>query len=335
MRPTFDGLETGRGCHCLPKVPRRTFCPRHPAIEPGATWGVGHGTGNGHSTRGGSGRRIPGPVHEPNNWTSANRPGDRRGGSSHPNSSASCSPSVIGGRSRFSVPVGPDQALRVVVRCSVLGWTRRATLRRSRSAWMTRAALTRSGSWLTVPATQVDVGRLEGRDLAQGVVVELAERDDRGLGHLERGRRRAPEVADSIADEGAGRCRRAQRLAPDDVGMLRWLPAQGRPARRVADGLVAWLVDAAHVDTTRHRARGLGWRGPTVAPHDAGFERGVVGPRSPAVARSAAIASQRRVGIVDLGHPACRQARGGGVVAREVRVIRPGETAPGRLDLGR
>ncbi len=35
--------------------------------------------------RGRFGREIPDPDHEPSNWTSANGPGDRRGGSSHPN----------------------------------------------------------------------------------------------------------------------------------------------------------------------------------------------------------------------------------------------------------
>ena len=88
-------LADGRG------VPFRL---RRPAIEPGDTWGVGHGTGNGHSCRGGSGREIPDPDHEPSNWTSANRPGGPSGRQRlslelHPRHR---SPSGIGGRSRVS-----------------------------------------------------------------------------------------------------------------------------------------------------------------------------------------------------------------------------------------
>ncbi len=86
--------------------------------------------------------RIPGPAHEPSNWSSANRPGDRRGGSNHRLSSASWSPSGIGGRSRIFRAIAQAE----LVRRSVVGWERRRTRRRSRSAWMTRAALTRSGS---------------------------------------------------------------------------------------------------------------------------------------------------------------------------------------------
>src|SRR3954452_9500784 len=89
----------------------------------------------------------PVPSHEPSNWSSANRPGDRRGGSAHLHSSASWSPSDIGGRSRVL------QALREGF-LLLTGCARRTPPRRSRSRWTTRAAFTRSGSWFTVPATQ-------------------------------------------------------------------------------------------------------------------------------------------------------------------------------------
>src|SRR4029079_10238178 len=90
------------GAIALAEWPAVLFDLRHPAIVSGDTWGVGHGTGNGHPPGGGSGREIPDLAHEPSNWSSANRPDDRRGGSSHRNSSASRSPSGIGGRSRVS-----------------------------------------------------------------------------------------------------------------------------------------------------------------------------------------------------------------------------------------
>ena len=77
----------------------------------------------------------------------------------------------------------------------------------------------------------VDVRRLEGRDLAERVVVELAERDDRGLGLVERRRRRPAEMAQPVADERAGGRGRARRLAADGIVAQRRLPGQGRPSR--------------------------------------------------------------------------------------------------------
>ena len=69
VRPTIDPGPSGTRVP-LPRRRARAvmFCLRRPAIEPGNTWGVGHGTGNGRSTRGGSRRAIPDPDHEPNNW---------------------------------------------------------------------------------------------------------------------------------------------------------------------------------------------------------------------------------------------------------------------------
>ena len=45
------------------------------------------------------------------------------------------------------------------------------------------------------------------------------------------------------------------------------------------------------------------------------------------------VAGELGVGVVDLGHPLGRQARGRRIVAGQVRVMGPGEPAPGRLDL--
>src|SRR6476659_4544706 len=83
MRPTFDGSDWDKGAiadlddpgvhfwHATPRsnreIPRASVTELETVIR----------------SRGGSGREIPGPVHEPSNWSSANRPGDRRGGSAY------------------------------------------------------------------------------------------------------------------------------------------------------------------------------------------------------------------------------------------------------------
>ena len=66
-RPTIDAPDRDEGAIALATGSGVTFCLRRPAIEPGNTWGVGHGTGTVvGSRRFESG--IPGPVHEPSNW---------------------------------------------------------------------------------------------------------------------------------------------------------------------------------------------------------------------------------------------------------------------------
>ena len=72
---------------------------------------------------------------------------------------------------------------------------------------MTRAAATRSGSWLTVPATQSMYDGSKAAICAERVVVELAERDDRRLGLGERRRRATAEMTQPVADERSGRRR--------------------------------------------------------------------------------------------------------------------------------
>ena len=186
------------------------------------------------------------------------------------------------------------------------------------------------------PGHPVDVRRLECRDLAERVVMELAERDHRGLRVVERWCRRSPEVAHPVTDQRPRRCRRARRLAPNRVIAERWLTRQGRAPCPVADGLVARSVRAAGVDPTGHRARGLWWRRATPPSWSLGLERGTVG----AVAGRRRptrrwLAGERRVGVVDLGHPARGRARRRRIVAGEIRVIGPCESPPGGLDLRR
>src|SRR4051794_15936209 len=208
----------------------------------------------------------PVPRHEPSNWSSANRPGDRRGGSAHPHSSASWSPSDIGGRSRVSgaargVPVThrvcpPDDAAAIEI-----------ALDDTSRVHEVRVMVDR-------PRHPVDVGRLERRDLAERVVVELAERHHRRLGHFERRCRCTAEVAEPVALERPCRRRRAEGLAPHDARPLRRLTTEGCPAGAVARGLVAWLIDAAHVHATRDGARRFRRRRTSASPLLARVKRG-------------------------------------------------------------
>src|SRR5215208_6539570 len=173
MRPTFDCPETGRGCHCPSERTRLGFLLRHPAIHSGATWGVGHGTGNGHPLRGGSGRETPDPVHEPSNWSSANRPDDRRGGRTYRTSSASWSPSGIGGRSRISwkrpaISGAARGGLAVTGRMRTTNDSPPVELGLDDPRCADEVRIVVDG-----PGDPVDVRRLEGGDLAERVIVEL------------------------------------------------------------------------------------------------------------------------------------------------------------------
>src|SRR6266576_5854895 len=159
------------------------------------------------------------------------------------------------------------------------------------------------------------------------MVVELAERHDRGLGRLEGRGRGTPEVPHAVPDERAGRCRGPQRLPTDYVGGLRWLAGQRRPPGAVADGLVARLVDPAHVDATGHRAGGFRWRRATPTPDDTRFEWGLVGA-APTATCPIRATGERGIGVVDLGHPPGRHARCGRIVAGQVGMVGPREAAP-------
>ncbi len=254
VRPTIVAGKRDEGAIAPHAGSGRTFWARHPAIEPGGPWGVGHGNGDGLSFRGGSGRSIPDPDHEPSNWSSANRPGDRRGGSSHRIHPRHGRPPVSGGDLAFPA----SQA--VLPRRSGVACARRIIPRRSRSAWTTRAARDQVRVVVDGAGHPVDVRRLEGRDLAERVVVELAERHDERLG-LSQGRRRPPaEAADPVADGGpVGVDARSGSRPTMLVGFGGW-PRSGVRAGAIADRLVARLVDAAHVDAAGHRAGRLRWR---------------------------------------------------------------------------
>ena len=344
LRPTIARFETGRGCHCPPSGRVRLFPASRPAIFTG-TPGVSvtePDTDDSFLWR--RNERISRLVHEPSNRTSAIRPGDRRGGSAHHSI-------FIQRHDR------PPIHRRAIARPGPGGIPARVR-RPGRSGQAAPALEARVGASSDVPAVQiglddacrrdevgivvdraghpVDVRRLEGRDLAQGVVVELAERDDRGFRLLERRRRRTAEVAEAAADERAGRRRGPRRLATDGVVAKGRLAGQGRPPGTVADGLVSSSIGVARVDARRDRPSRLrGWR-TTAAALAPGFERSTVRrlPRS-GLAPPPRDPGQRGIGVVDLGHPSRRRARCGGIVAGQVGMVGPGEAAPGRLDLRR
>jgi hypothetical protein len=114
-------------------------------------------------------------------------------------------------------------------------------------------------------------------------------------------------------------------------------------ARRRMEGLVAGPDVAGRVNSPGHRSGRFGLRRtaplrragatPGVAGRT-GIGRSDIGPR-PAPAEPPAVPGQRRVRVVDLGHPLGRDPRRCRVVSGEVRVMRPGEAPPCGLDLGR
>ena len=103
----------------------------------------------------------------------------------------------------------------------------------------------------------------------------------------------------------------------------------------VAGRLVARPIGAAHVHSAGDRPGGLGGGGPPRRdwrPGSKGASSARVPARPPPFRDEARVSG---IGVVDLGHPPGRRARGGRIVARQVRVVGPRETPPGRLDLRR
>ena len=204
---------------------------------------------------------------------------------------------------------------------------------------MTRAAATRSGivadrarrpSRCTTARTPRSAPSVWSWNLPNGMTVASAS--------LERRRGRPPEVAEPVAVERSGRRRRARRLAARrDRSRSGGWPRQRRPAGAVADGLVARPERPARVDPAGDRPGRLrgaaGRRAGAATPASNGVPSRR--PRPSAPSRRSGVPGQRRVGVVDLGHPAGRDARRRRIVAGQVRVVGPGEPPPGGLDLGR
>ena len=234
------------------------------------------------------GRGIPDPAHEPSNWSSANRPGGPSGrqrsslGSIHQRQGR---PPVSGGDRRVSGD-RPRRRSGGVGRRSrrPASGGRAATdpAARSRSAWMTRAALDQVRVVVDGPGHPVDVRRLEGRDLAERVVVELAERDDRGLG-VARGT--APAAAGNGA---AGRGRAGRSASMRAAARRRHGPARsgGWPRQRWSGPAplpTAWLRgrNVSLVSTRPVTGRvGFGARRAAARRATTGLERRAVRRRS-------------------------------------------------------
>ena len=216
---------------------RVPFLSRRPAIKPGDTWGVGHGTSDGQSTSrltrvDGSWIWITSRVtgHRPTGLVDC-RDGSAyhefisvlialryRGAIARLRGSRGPRPTVASGRATAPLSAranAPGDAAPIEVR-----------LDHPRRRDQVRVVADRAGH-------PVDVGGLEGRDLAERVAVELAELDDRRLGLVER---RAPAAGGS-GEAGRERAvrsawtRAAARGAPD-----RCATAAGRA------GSCAWLA---------------------------------------------------------------------------------------------
>lgn len=185
----------------------------------------------------------------------------------------------------------------------------------------------------------VDVRRLKRRNLAEGVVVELAERDDRGSGDLERWGRRSPECAEPVANEGTRWRRCPRRLRAGWIVAQWWLSGERRPAPPVSDGLIADAERTAGIDAPGDRASRLWGRRSTTTSRAIWRERDFVCAARSVRATVPTLAirapGQCRVGVVDLGHAARCGARCRWVIAGQVRMVGPGKTPPGSLDLGR
>jgi hypothetical protein len=270
------------------------FYLRHPAIEPGETWGVGHGTGNGIA-RGGSGDRS---------------------------------------RIRFTSRVtGLRPTGLVTVGAAALIWLHQRTCRPPVSegdlAFSGRSSAT-LGRWVSPtedptqveirlddpgradqirivtdrPGQPVDVRRFESGDLAQGVVVEFSERHRRCRRLRERRSRWPSEPAEAAANERTGRGRRPGRLPSDHVGSPRWLPSQRR--RRTAAGyrLIPDAECLGRIDPSGHGPSRLRLRGTTLTPRDVGLEWSAAPLASGPIVGSGSPPRQRGIRVVDLGHPA-------------------------------
>ena len=155
VRPTIERSGPGRGCHCDHADGARTVPLTPTRDQTGGHLGCrSRNQGRTIGLEADSSRRISDLDHEPSNWTFDHQAWVTVGTAAligiHQRQDR---PPVSEGDRAFPADRRRcDQAERP--RRSTLTWARRATPRTSRSAWITRAASTRSGSWLTVLATQ-------------------------------------------------------------------------------------------------------------------------------------------------------------------------------------
>ena len=208
-RPSTPG-ELGQGCHC--PLPRSVVmsCIRRPAIAPGQHPGASV-TELDRDIRSRKVRSLDlGPAHEPNNrffgqqaWWSVGTAAlidlfsfsgqnalRYRGAFSRPPPGSGGAARAFRGRAR---PTEDATAVKVAA---------------DHPCGCREIRVARDGA-----SQPVDVRRLEGRDLAERVAVELPEFDRVGGRAVERGWRRPPEVADPALHRRPGRRRRSRRLA--------------------------------------------------------------------------------------------------------------------------
>ena len=338
MRPDHRPAWTGQGCHCAHPGEARTVLLTPTRDRTGRYLGCRSRNQEWTSVpEAHTGMRTPDLDHEPSNWTSASRPGDRRGGSTHrfwihpphdrpPNRGAIMHFEPLFGSGR------PPPRRSWGIRSTGDPTAIEIGLDDARRSHKVGIVVDRSGD-------PVDVRRLKRRNLAEGVVVKLAERDDRGSGNLERWGRRSPECAKPIANEGTRWRRCPRRLRAGRIVAQWWLSGERRPAPPVSDGLIADTEGTAGIDSPGDRASRL-WVRRSATPSRAiwrkgDFVCGVGSVRATAPTLAIRTPGQCRVGVVDLGHTARCGARCRWVIAGQVRMVGPGKTSPGSLDLGR
>jgi hypothetical protein len=185
----------------------------------------------------------------------------------------------------------------------------------------------------------VDVGRLEGGDLAEGMTPELAEVELDCLCGREIRRGRGAERAQAIATQRTRRIGRpgslalgARRAGRRLTGWPRGSSA-GRRGRSVAAAEGVGRVQAAGERPAGPRpGRAAAPSGLTlVGPSKSAGAR----PRCrPARAGPPAAVTERFIGSIDLGHTPCSGASRGDIGPAHVGVVLTGEPAPGGLDGG-
>ena len=235
------------------------FCLRRPAIELGATWGVGHGTGAVVQLEEGSRWTIPVQVHEPSNRMTASRPG---GPSGRQRSSASSLLSdnealrYRGASSRPGRAYWPGAVRRPSFPQRSAVHARMAAAldpARSRSAWTTRAEAAMSGSRMTVPTSQ---STYEGSNAATWPSVwpwnlpnsrTCAEASSRLGGFGRRNPRTRSRTSGPFGSEARGVSRPAMSARSGG-----WPDSGDAAATGPSSASVAWPIRRARVDPSGH-----------------------------------------------------------------------------------
>ena len=280
------------------------------------TRGVGHGQSDGRPDRGRSDRGISDEGHEPSNQGTVF--GLEPEAASRRDSFVSAPPTIASRGVRGAVVhvQRADSAHRRRPRSS--GDPAEIQVRPQRAG--------RSDQFRIMgdcPREPVDVARLERRDLAERVSVELPELDD-VRGRVLQGRERGgPEARISPSVKRTGGCRGTPGFTVEPLGPKGLLAA--RRSGRAGSG-VTGPEGFRRIEAAGDRAGGSR-RGRSARASSRGPAR--IGPRAPGRA-----GLELLVGPVDLGHlPGCGPGSGR-IGARHVRMVHPGQLPPGGLDRG-